>query len=104
MELTGMKVVFVLAWPALEREGVVPLEIGDIHPPVAVEAAAAADAAVGQLREQLGSRCAGAQLADSPILPEVHDVQNSSRIDRRTFDPLPLLPLRRPHPPPPAPP
>jgi hypothetical protein len=70
----------------LDEEDVLPLVVGDIHAARAVEADAAADAAIGQARELFGFRRTGLQLADGTLAPEVDHVQSAGGIDGRPLD------------------
>ena len=59
----------------------VALEIGDVQPPRAVEAGAAADTAVGKRGEGHGRGRAGAEFADDPITAKVHGIQGAGGVD-----------------------
>src|SRR5947209_6892935 len=95
METVGMEVDARDGLTALEHEHVVLLEIGDIHPAIAIEADAVANAAGGKRGEQLGPRGARGYLADRAFPLKVYDVQGVARIDGGSFDAGGILAARR---------
>jgi len=94
--LLGLEVCARRSLAGLEDVNLVALEIGDIHPPSAVEAGAAADAAIGELSEFHGLGGAGIELADNssstPVVDfQVHDEERAGGVDGGSFDLLGVL-------------
>ena len=84
--LLGLEVCARRGLAGLEDVNLVASEIGDVHPPCAVEAGAAADAAVGKPGELHGLGGAGTELADdtsgTPVVDfQVHDEERAGGVD-----------------------
>jgi len=60
---------------AFDDPDIVFLEVGDVHPPVAIEANAVADAAGRKRCEELGLRGAGRYLANGAALLKIDNVK-----------------------------
>jgi hypothetical protein len=80
-----VKVDLRLGLATINHEYVVLLEIGDVHPPVSIEANAVANAAVRKRREKHGSRCARIQFSDRALPLEIDDIQRAGDINGGSF-------------------